>query len=180
MCARSHYSGSQMYVDQTKPLDSAMGTCYRQIRPPAGVAQSSFSAPSDLTFQPMGSHPPSAQVPPIRQNSRGNRSVTTPPYHSIRTPSFPVQSVSPDETEIQTCQWMRDDGTSCGAPITGTVASVSQHLTTHGIKDKASHLRLQCRWLGCRLRGDRDTLKRESMVRHVREKHLGWKRSGPL
>ena len=166
-----------MFVDRTKPFNSVMGTHYRQIRPPAGVVQSSFSVPPDLAFQPMGSHSPSAQVPPIRRDSRGNHSVTSSPYRSIRTSSLPVQSISPNETETQPCQWMRDDGTPCGAPITGTVANISQHLTTHNVKNMKYDAPLSCRWLGCRLRGDKNTIRRESIVRHVREKHFGCKRS---
>ena len=100
-------------------------------------------------------------------------SVTSFHYHPIRTYSLPVQSVSPKETP-HTCQWMRDNGTTCGALITGTI--VSDHLVPHGVKDIARDYRVACRWLGCKLRGDKSTMKRESITRHVREKQLGCKR----
>ena len=102
------------------------------------------------------------------------RSVTSSPYQPNRTFSLPVRSVSPKETLIHTCQWTRDDGTICGAQIKG--ATVPQHLTTHGVKNMFSGSPLPCRWLGCRLRRDKYTMTRKSIVRHVRERHLGCKR----
>ena len=162
-----------MFVDQTKSFNYVMGTHHQQIPPtPAGVVRGSFSVTSDSGLQRMVSRSPSAQVPPTRRTSRGGRSVTSSPYHPNRTFSLP-----PNEAEIRTCQWMGDDGAACGALIPGTVASVSQHLTTHGVKDMAHDYALSCRWLGCRLRGAKITMRRESIVRHVREKHFGCKRS---
>lgn len=70
----------------------------------------------------------------LRRPSKGaqypypfQHSVTSYHYHPIQTYSLPIQSVPPKETP-HTCQWMREDGTTCGAQITYTI--VSQHLIT--------------------------------------------------
>jgi hypothetical protein len=175
--AQSHSDGSQVFVDQTMPSNSAMDTPYRQIHPaPAGVVWSPSSIPSHLASQPAVSRFPLAQAPPTRRDSWGGPSVPSPPYHRIpvRKSSLPVQSVSPKET-VHTCQWMIDDGTPCGAQTTHTM--VRQHLrSTHGVKDMARNDLMLCRWLGCRLRGDKVTMNRESILRHVRERHLDCRR----
>ena len=164
-----------MFVNQPNPFKSAEGTPYQQVRPvPAGAVRSSSSIPSELALRPVGSCSPPAQVSPVHRNSRGRPSVTNSPYPAIRTSSFPVESVSPKETVIHTCQWMKDDGTMCRKPITGT--TVTDHLIIHGVTDMANDHCLPCRWFGCQLRGDKPTMKRESIARHVREKHLGCKR----
>jgi hypothetical protein len=144
-----------------------MDTSYRQIQ--HALAGSSSSVPSELVLQPVG--PRSLPVP---RNSRGRRSVTSSPYPAIRKPSFPVDSVSPKETVLHTCQWMKDDGTICGEQITGM--TITDHLVIHGVTDMPHDRRLLCRWPGCQLRGNKPTVKRESIARHVREKHLGCKR----
>lgn len=175
--AQSHYNGSQAFVGQRKSLNSAMRalSLSEQVPPaPTGVVQSSSSVPSALTFQNTSYLPP-AQVSSARRDSRWDRSVKSSPYHSTRTLSLPVQSVSHKEEVVQTCQWVGDDGTACGAQITPT--SVPQHLITHGVKKLTHDHRLPCRWLGCRLKGDKGEMNRESIVRHVREKHMGCKRT---
>lgn len=176
--AQSHSNGSQVFIDQTIPFNPAMVTPYRQIRPvPSSVVRHPSSIPSDSASRPMVSHFPRAQVLPIRRDSLGSPSFTGSPHHPapVRTFSLPVQSVSPKETVLHTCQWMRDDGTPCGAQITYT--TVPQHLrSAHGIKNMARDDPIPCRWSRCRPRGVKDTMNRESLVRHVREKHLFFKR----
>ncbi|KAG6382130.1 hypothetical protein JVT61DRAFT_773 [Boletus reticuloceps] len=174
--AHSYCNGSQAFVDQTKGYHPAMGIPYQQIQSsPTGMAQIPSAVPPYLPFQPMVSRSPQAQVPLTHQNSQGNHSITGSPYHPIRTSSLPVQSASPKEMMIGTCKWIGDDGTVCGTQI--AYATVPEHLATHGIKKMTGNFRLQCRWLECRLRGDRKEMNRESIVRHVREMHLGRKRT---
>ncbi|KAH0828982.1 hypothetical protein J3R83DRAFT_2416 [Lanmaoa asiatica] len=151
-----------------------MGATYRQIQPaPANVTGSSSSINSDLALQPMVPRLFPQGMP--RQNPRGDRSVICSPHHPIRTLSSPVQAVSPKETSLHICQWTGNDDNICGAQI--TYASVPGHLTVHGVEHMAHNHRLPCRWSGCRLRRDKDMMKRESIVRHVREKHMGYRRT---
>ncbi|KAF8420572.1 hypothetical protein L210DRAFT_3654825 [Boletus edulis BED1] len=149
--AYSHYNGSQ------------------------AVVQSPSNVPPYLPIQPTVSRSPPAQVPPTHRNSQGDHSITGSPYAPIRTSSLPVQSTLPQEVVMDTCKWMKVDGTVCEAQIAS--ATVPEHLATHGIKKMTGNFRLECRWLECRLRGDRKEMKRESIVRHVREKHLRRKRT---
>ena len=110
----------------------------------------------------------------LRPPRRSSKRLQDPYLLQLSTFSLPVQSVSPKETLIHNCQWMKGDGTIYGAQIKG--ATVPQHLTTHGVKNMFSGSPLPCRWLGCRLRRDKYTVTRKSIVRHVRERHLGCKR----
>ncbi|KAG6382128.1 hypothetical protein JVT61DRAFT_771 [Boletus reticuloceps] len=174
--AHSYCNGSQAFVDQTKGYHSAMGIPYQQIQSsPAGMVQIPSTSLHICRTQPMVSRSPPAQVPLTHRNSQGNHSITSPPYRPIRTSSLPVQSASPKEMMIGTCKWIGDDGAICGAQISWT--TIPEHLAIHGIKKMTGNFRLQCRWLECRLRGDRKEMNRESIVRHVREKHLGRKRT---
>jgi len=70
--------------------------------------------------------------------------------------------------------WVKD-GIPCGAQITW--ADLPQHLTTHNIKNIPHDERLSCKWLGCKLRGDKAEMNRENILRHIREKHMGYKRA---
>ncbi|KAF8420574.1 hypothetical protein L210DRAFT_2253540 [Boletus edulis BED1] len=174
--AQSYYNGSQAFVDRTKAYHAAMGIPYQQIQSfPASVVQSPSTVPPYLPLQPMVCRSPLTQVPPAHQNPQGNHSITSSHYHPVRTSSLPVQSASPQEVVLGTCKWMKEDGTVCEAQI--AYATVPEHLATHGIKKMTGNFRLECRWLECRLRGDRKEMNRESIVRHVREKHLGRKRT---
>lgn len=168
---QSHHDGSQVFVNQTVPFNSAISGPHQQIQPtPAPVAAGFPTLPSDVTSRPTVSGF-SPQASPTRRKSRGNRFVINSPYPPTRTSSLPVQSVSRTETGAY-CQWVGEDGTVCGGHITS--ATVSQHLTTHGVVNMTYNHLLSCRWLECQLRRD---MKRESIVRHVRERHLGCKRT---
>ncbi|KAF8131944.1 hypothetical protein EV363DRAFT_1134491, partial [Boletus edulis] len=167
---------SQAFVDRSKAYHAAMGIPYQQIQSfPTSVVQSPSTVPPYLPLQPMVCRSPLTQVPPAHQNPQGNHSITSSHYHLVRTSSLPVQSASPQEVVLGTCKWMKEDGTVCEARITS--ATVPEHLATHGIKKMTGNFRLECRWLECRLRGERKEMNRESIVRHVREKHLGRKRT---
>ncbi|KAG8220526.1 hypothetical protein J3R82DRAFT_3231 [Butyriboletus roseoflavus] len=171
----SHHNSSPMlmFADQARLFNSEIRTPYEQILPVfAGLMPSFSSIPSNLAFQPMVPRSPIDRIQ--RRNSRRGSSITNSPYPPTRTPSLPVPS-SPEEAVSHTCQWMKADGTICGAPITW--AGVPKHLTTHGVENMANICRVSCRWLGCRIKGNNDTMNRESIVRHVRKKHLGHRRS---
>lgn len=93
-------------------------------------------------------------------------------YLLTQASSLQLQQVSPG---LYKCQWLNDDDTICGRPITWK--TVAEHLSTHGIKRMSRSHQLTCRWAGCHLRGGgKATIKRENIVRHVRERHLGGRR----
>ncbi|KAH7883376.1 hypothetical protein F5I97DRAFT_233380 [Phlebopus sp. FC_14] len=71
---------------------------------------------------------------------------------------------------VQECRWLHTRGFKCGADISFTTCPA--HLVDHGIINLPSSYRLKCMWQGCEL-----TLKRESVVRHVREAHLRIRRA---
>ena len=87
--------------------------------------------------------------------------------HEASTPS---SSVLPQGMETYSCQWTQKDGTICGEQI--TLSTISHHLATHGVRHLSSGSRLLCRWSGC-MKG----MKRESIVRHICEAHLGLRRT---
>ncbi|KIM50924.1 hypothetical protein SCLCIDRAFT_1225001 [Scleroderma citrinum Foug A] len=65
------------------------------------------------------------------------------------------------------CGWVDRRGNVCGEPITNDCA---RHLATaHGITKKSPDSAITCGWCS-------KQMKRESMLRHVRERHLGKKR----
>lgn len=138
------------------------------------VTHNFSSIPPGSSTEAMVPRSPTAQIP-TRRNSRGSHFITNSPHLPTQTSSLPIQSISPRETVLHTCKWRKDDETICGAPITRL--TVSEHLTTHGVERMARDHRLSCRWLGCHLRRGRTTINRESIARHVREKHLGCRRN---
>ncbi|KAF8557835.1 hypothetical protein OG21DRAFT_130168 [Imleria badia] len=72
------------------------------------------------------------------------------------------------------CEWISEDwSTTCGQTITEVTAP--KHLAAHGIKNMRKDHIVRCRWQGCLVH-----IKRESIVRHVREAHLGSKRKHPF
>jgi len=195
-------NGSHMLVSQHESSHSAMRIPHSQMQPaPASVVQSPSPIPSDLALQPPPTRHPirtssfpiqsvspkemisptfqwvrdaGIRAPSSRRNSRRSNSVISSPHRPTRTSSAPVQPASPKEMALHICQWVGDDGMPCRAQITR--ADLSQHLAIHGVKGKAGDHRLSCRWLGCQLRGDRHTIKRESILRHVLEIHMGYRR----
>ena len=169
--AQPHSHGSQGFDDQNQPSSAAMDTLYQTQPPSASVKRNSSSVLSHLAPQPMVSRPPLTQVPSTPRIPRTNRSFSNSSHRPTRTSPWPVSSTSSE----QTCQWRMADGTPCGTPI--SVTTVPEHLATHGIKNKGHSLPLKCEWLGCRLRKGQETMKRESIVRHVREVHLRFRRT---
>lgn len=112
----------------------------------------SSSIPSQLAFQPMD--PPS---------------VTSSVHHSM---TVPVLWPAP-QTVFYICLWM-DNGIICETQITW--ASVPEHLTIHGVTNMAHDHRVPCRWWGCLTGGKEDGMDYQSIVRHVRDVHLGHSR----
>jgi len=71
------------------------------------------------------------------------------------------------------CQWRTEPNSVCGDVISW--ATCGEHFAiTHGLRNMRSGLHIMCHWCseGGRL------MKRENVVRHVREAHLGKKRFG--
>ncbi|KAI6022202.1 hypothetical protein PISMIDRAFT_178147 [Pisolithus microcarpus 441] len=66
------------------------------------------------------------------------------------------------------CGWKDNDGIVCGGPVTSD--NLANHFAAlHGIKNMASSVKIDCRWCPS---GLRKQVKRESMLRHLREVHL--------
>ncbi|KIK77408.1 hypothetical protein PAXRUDRAFT_379600 [Paxillus rubicundulus Ve08.2h10] len=107
----------------------------------------------------------------INRIPRTTRSMTYPPLHS--SPYSKKQAGlygHPPETAPHRCGWRATDGSTCEGSLTGS--TISEHLVQHGITDLASSVRVECRWCP----DGRKAIKRESIVRHVREVHLCLKR----
>ena len=92
--------------------------------------------------------------------------------HPITASSSSVQPVAPSDAGLYSCGWINDDGTMCIAPISKFTVPVP--LITHSIANMTRVRPIECRWQGC----GKKLLKRESIVRHVRERHLQQRR-GP-
>ncbi|KAF8845890.1 hypothetical protein BDN67DRAFT_960512 [Paxillus ammoniavirescens] len=102
---------------------------------------------------------------------RPTRSMTYPPHNSSPYPNMqagPYKHSS--ETIPKKCGWRATDGSTCEGSITG--ATISEHLVQHGITDMAYSVRIECRWCP----DGKKPIKRESIVRHVREVHMRLKR----
>ena len=167
---QSHRNDALVSVDEVKPFSSVLDTPGQLIQStPTGVMQIPAFIPSGSAIQTIAPCPSMAKVSTC-PNLRYIRS----PYHPRRTYSLPVQSVSPTDTMLHTCEWVKEDGTTCGVPI--TKSTVSEHLIIHGVQNKTHNHRLVCGWHGCRLRKGKGVMNRESIVRHIRERHLGYKR----
>ncbi|KAG9312316.1 hypothetical protein JVU11DRAFT_7630 [Chiua virens] len=132
--------------------------------PDAGAAQPSFSIQSGLELRSaVPSHSAAYAQPACRDPQESSYPTGT---HAIPTSSPSLSGISPRET---VCQWVVGDGILCERWV--TYKDVPDHLATHGvIKLPHDHL-VSCKWSGCG-----QTMKRESIARHVRERHLGYNR----
>ncbi|KAI6002640.1 hypothetical protein F5J12DRAFT_207943 [Pisolithus orientalis] len=101
------------------------------------------------------------------------------PTHNIGNLSIPKKSPRTDRstgpstslpTAPKRCGWRDNDGKICDMPVTYNNL-VHHFAAVHDIKDMAFDAIIECRW--CRP-GNR--MKRESILRHLREKHLGYPR----
>lgn len=73
-----------------------------------------------------------------------------------------------DHIARESCGWKGDDGTVCGSVVTSH--DLPNHFAAiHGIKNMASGIKVECRWCPP---SPRKQVKRESMMRHLREVHL--------
>ncbi|KAF9222387.1 hypothetical protein BS17DRAFT_783637 [Gyrodon lividus] len=110
----------------------------------------------------------------VPRNSRticAMRYAPYPTYNPLPQPN--MRAVLPgqlSETPHE-CGWREEDGSICGKSISRT--TVPQHLTVHQITDMASNVPIICRWC----RDGRKPIKRESIVRHMREVHLHVRRA---
>ncbi|KAI5992908.1 hypothetical protein EDD15DRAFT_2268301 [Pisolithus albus] len=88
-------------------------------------------------------------------------------YSPVVTPnSLPMAYQSRGHTV--SCGWKNDNGMACGDLVTSD--NLANHFATlHGIKNMASSVKIDCRWCPPSLRKQ---VKRESMLRHLREVHL--------
>jgi len=123
-----------------------------------------FPAPSTQLTSPTG--------------QRTQWSYLANPYHptgetppSICDAPTPTDSSAPcDRTVRKPCGWRRPDGTLCGAEVT---YQCQGHLAmAHGITKLSGKAPVWCKW--CR---PDHQIKRDGLLRHVREVHLGVPRS---
>ncbi|KIJ66137.1 hypothetical protein HYDPIDRAFT_110303 [Hydnomerulius pinastri MD-312] len=117
-------------------------------------------------------HPQDQQGRAISQSPRAVSPVpqklssairTTTSYSNIR-----LNHCNSSKTAIHSCEWRHDDGSICGESI--SFMTCPEHLAVHGIKNMAFNLLINCGWCG-------KPVKRESIVRHVREAHLRVRRT---
>ncbi|KAI6018811.1 hypothetical protein EDC04DRAFT_444586 [Pisolithus marmoratus] len=146
MCRDGSESGRNvdLAVPSSLPLNTAL---LWQQRLPLSTADNLYSGgrPSMLVESPMADH-----SPVVIPNS-------SPTAHLFRS-----------HIAGQRCGWTDDDGTVCGNLI--MLDDVASHFATaHGIKNMASDKKVECRWCPP---SSRKHVKRESMVRHLREVHL--------
>ncbi|KAF9232222.1 hypothetical protein BU15DRAFT_67657 [Melanogaster broomeanus] len=130
---------------------------------------------------PMLSEPPkpaSSSLPPegfsdqhqgtVGRNPSAIRSMAhvtrNSPNGQAATPAHP-----PSTKNVYVCEWRERDESICGERFTGE--TLPDHLADHGITNIASDKPTVCR--SCR---PGKKMKRESILRHVREVHLGLKR----
>ncbi|KIK20602.1 hypothetical protein PISMIDRAFT_578421 [Pisolithus microcarpus 441] len=69
------------------------------------------------------------------------------------------------------CGWRDNDGKECGELLTYPGNLASHFADYHGIRNMASNVAIVCRWCP-----PGEIVKRESIVRHLREHHLGYRR----
>ncbi|KIJ66133.1 hypothetical protein HYDPIDRAFT_27325 [Hydnomerulius pinastri MD-312] len=122
---------------------------------PASVPTSAPDQQGRPTSQSPRAVPVPEKILPIARN------ITSYPDIRISDPDHVSKRI------MHSCKWRRDDGSLCRGNISWTTCS--DHLAVHGIEDMPSMLKITCGWCD-------KTVKRESIVRHVREKHLGVKR----
>ncbi|KAG1732913.1 uncharacterized protein EDB91DRAFT_1084643 [Suillus paluster] len=96
--------------------------------------------------------------------------ATTDDVHLGRSsaPENQPESHLPDFLSV--CGWSDDHG-SCNNTV--NVTRIGEHmLSCHFKSPLRADSRLECRWKGCQLR---KPIRRDTMVRHIVEKHLGVK-----
>lgn len=69
------------------------------------------------------------------------------------------------------CGWRDNDDKECGELLTYPGNLASHFAEYHGIKNMASDVPIMCRWCS-----PGEIVKRESLLRHLREYHLGYRR----
>lgn len=85
-------------------------------------------------------------------------------------PRFEQQSTL-FERSVSHCKWKDESGPVCEEVL--TYGSLPEHLSMHGIKNMTRDSSTKCNWVGCKRKRP---MNRESIVRHIREVHLGLKR----
>ncbi|KAG9308164.1 WD40-repeat-containing domain protein [Chiua virens] len=162
------------FSEETRPFNSFVGTSYQEVQTPlSGTAQTVPSITESSILESIDPRTFSLTVSPARpsQNPQSSFPAKSVLRRLTRSPSLA------NDSALHTCGWINDDGTMCAQPITTT--SLSHHLTIHGANELRRDHRVSCRWTGCRLK-DQTKMNRESMLRHVREVHMGLKRSIPI
>ncbi|KAI6095914.1 hypothetical protein F5141DRAFT_623634 [Pisolithus sp. B1] len=92
--------------------------------------------------------------------------------HSHTSPSMNAPSADAPRnlTARDCCGWQDNSGRKCGAPV--TYDNLAYHFAAlHGIRNLASDAKIICRWCP-----PGKIVKRESLLRHLREHHLGYQR----
>ena len=129
---------------------------------------------SSVTLTPSSVVPTPSSVAPtpssvaLRRSTPSNvdRADHTNTYSNV---SYPNPSDDAPDVSTTLCGWVDEHGSVCGEPI--TYDCVTHLATAHGISKTSPRTRLNCRWCS-----PPRHMKRDSMLRHVREIHLGWKR----
>lgn len=113
---------------------------------------------------------------PVHHHDTGNPSVhgRSPEADHFHTGPFmnaPAADVPPNLAAHEyLCGWRDNSGGKCGARV--TYHNLAHHFAiVHGIRNMASDVEIMCRWCP-----PGTIVKRESLLRHLRERHLGYQR----
>ncbi|KAF9220215.1 hypothetical protein BS17DRAFT_787723 [Gyrodon lividus] len=160
-------------VEESVYLTARNDTIGLPVLQKADHIMSDMSLSSPLSFSTNASNPHGTMVKHTFRAtpSTANSLPSMPNVHCARIRIVKTRQVS--KTAPYICQWRREDNSVCKDVISR--ATCAEHLVfTHGIRNKISSLKVKCYWCP----DGAMPVKRESIVRHVREVHLRQKRSG--
>ncbi|KAI5997428.1 hypothetical protein EDD15DRAFT_2364147 [Pisolithus albus] len=110
---------------------------------------------------------------PVHHHDNGNLSMhgASPEAEADHSHIGPSKDAPAADVAFGQCGWRDTDGKECGELLTYPGNLASHFADCHGIRKMASDVLIMCRWCS-----PEEIVKRESIVRHLREHHLGYRR----
>ncbi|KAG1804114.1 uncharacterized protein BJ212DRAFT_944477 [Suillus subaureus] len=147
--------------------------------PPGSYLKSSHDFGTQHNSQPAG---PPYQPAPFMVPSPPIYPRPDPPHRNSLSRPSSGRRRKPHTQETQPsplfCDWLNEDNKPCG--FAGLPDDLNEHFTSSHLLSGAQNALGRCRWRGCQYRKRTDPnvhdMRRDSMSRHVREKHLKIKR----